>query len=56
MSYEMEELVYWESCEKDLKRKEDKSKRSEIFGGIIKGGAVLSGDGKVQDGPLRERQ
>lgn len=47
------------SWEKNLKGKEfieDKRKRSEIFGGTVRGGAILSGDGKLQDGLLRGRQ
>lgn len=61
----MKHHVKWEcwcngrSWEKDLKGKasiEDKRKRSEVLGGPVRGGAVLIGSRKVQDGPLRGRQ
>lgn len=45
------------SCERQGKELiEDEKEWREMFGGPAGGGAVLSGDGKVQDGSLRERQ
>lgn len=51
--------ILGEAVRKNLKGKEfieDKRKRSEIFGGTVRGGAILSGDGKVRDGLLPGRQ
>lgn len=46
------------SCEKDLNGKQfiESKMKSEMFGDTVRGGAVLSGDGKAQNGPLRGRQ
>ena len=35
---------------------EDETRWSEVFGGLARGGAVLSGDGKVQVGSLGGKQ